>query len=237
MRITPTYPELISAGAAELTLGDRVSGLDPLVRRAQEGDASAFRELFALHKDRVASIVFRFLGQSSDVDDVVQEVFLHVHRSLPRFRGDSRFTTWLYRLTANVTKMHLRRRASRPRVVDVEVPDLPRHAEPPEGPDDALARQLRVRALYRLLERLSEKKRMVLVLHDLEGLPAAEIAEVVEAPIMTVRTRLFYARRDLYAMFEEEPTLASLVHELSAPLRGQPARRSETVSAVAEDES
>ena len=234
MRITPTYPELISAGAAELTLGDRVSGLDPLVRRAQEGDAGAFRELFALHKDRVASIVFRFLGQSSDVDDVVQEVFLHVHRSLPRFRGDSRFTTWLYRLTANVTKMHLRRRASRPRVVDVEVPDLPRHAEPP---DDALARQLRVRALYRLLERLSEKKRMVLVLHDLEGLPAAEIAEVVEAPIMTVRTRLFYARRDLYAMFEEEPTLASLVHELSAPLRGQPARRSETVSAVAEDES
>lgn len=235
MRITPTYPELLASGAsAELTLGDRVSGLDPLVRRAQEGDAAAFRDLFALHKDRVASIVFRFLGQSADVDDVVQEVFLHVHRSLPRFRGDSRFTTWLYRLTANVTKMHLRRRASRPRVVDVEVPDLPRHAEPPEGPDDALARQLRVRALYRLLERLSEKKRMVLVLHDLEGLPAAEIAEVVEAPIMTVRTRLFYARRDLYAMFEEEPTLASLVQELSTPLRGQSARGA---SAMAEDES
>lgn len=226
MRITPTYPELLASGAntEPLALGDRVTSLDPLVRRAQEGDAAAFRELFAVHKDRVASIVFRFLGQSADVDDVVQEVFLHVHRSLPRFRGESRFTTWLYRLTANVTKMHLRRRASRPRVVDVEVPDLPRHAEPPEGPDDALARQLRVRALYRLLERLSEKKRMVLVLHDLEGLPASEIAEVVEAPIMTVRTRLFYARRDLYAMFEEEPTLASLVQELSTPLRGQSGR-------------
>lgn len=234
MRITPTYPELLASGAStELPLGDRAIGLDPVVRRAQEGEAAAFRELFALHKDRVASIVFRFLGQSADVDDVVQEVFLHVHRSLPRFRGDSRFTTWLYRLTANVTKMHLRRRASRPRVVDVEVPDLPRHAEPPEGPDEALARQLRVRALYRLLERLSEKKRMVLVLHDLEGLPASEIAEVVEAPIMTVRTRLFYARRDLYAMFEEEPTLASLVHELSTPLRGQPARGAH---AVQEDE-
>lgn len=234
MRITPTYPELLASGTStELPLGDRAS-LDPLVRRAQEGEAAAFRELFALHKDRVASIVFRFLGQSADVDDVVQEVFLHVHRSLPRFRGDSRFTTWLYRLTANVTKMHLRRRASRPRVVDVEVPDLPRHAEPPEGPDEALARQLRVRALYRLLERLSEKKRMVLVLHDLEGLPAAEIAEVVEAPIMTVRTRLFYARRDLYAMFEEEPTLASLIQELSTPMRGQSVRDR---SAMAEDES
>jgi RNA polymerase sigma-70 factor (ECF subfamily) len=155
------------------------------------------------------------------VDDVVQEVFLHVHRSLPRFRGDARFTTWLYRLTANITKMHLRKRASRPRVVDVEVPDLPRHVDPPEAPDDALARQLRVRALYRLLEQLSEKKRTVLVLHDLEGMPAAEIADVVEAPIMTVRTRLFYARRDLYAMFEQEPTLAAVLQDLGGSLRGQ----------------
>ena len=222
MRITPTYPELApSIPAVELGRVERVTGVDPLIQRAQEGDAAAFREIFALHKDRVASIVFRFLGHSSEVDDVVQEVFLHVHRSLPRFRGDARFTTWLYRLTANITKMHLRRKASRPRVVDVEVPDLPRNAEPPEAPDDALARQLRIRALYRLLERLSEKKRMVLVLHDLEGMAAAEIAEVVEAPIMTVRTRLFYARRDLYAMFEEEPTLAVLLGELGGALRGQ----------------
>lgn len=221
MRITPTYPELApSIPAVELGRVERVTGVDPLIQRAQEGDAAAFREIFALHKDRVASIVFRFLGHSSEVDDVVQDVFLHVHRSLPRFRGEARFTTWLYRLTANITKMHLRKRASRPRVVDVEVPELPRHAEPPEAPDDALARQLRIRALYRLLERLSEKKRMVLVLHDLEGMPAAEIAEVVEAPIMTVRTRLFYARRDLYAMFAEEPTLASLAQELGGALRG-----------------
>ncbi len=229
MRVTPTLPEYFPGSPAGPRASPHVgavprepgSGLDPLILRAQAGEAEAFRELFALHKDRVASIVFRFLGQSADVDDVVQDVFLHVHRSLPRFRGDSRFTTWLYRLTANITKMHLRKRSCRPRVADVEVPDLPRHAEPPEAPDEALARQQRVRALYRLLERLSEKKRTVLVLHDLAELPAAEIAEIVEAPVMTVRTRLFYARRDLYALFQEEPTLAAVVSEMSTPLRGQ----------------
>ena len=125
-----------------------------LVDRAKAGDVSAFRELYAQHQRQV-SRQLAFLVPRSDLEDVLQDVFIEVFRSIKRFEGKSAFTTWLYRLTTNVTKMHLRRRASRPRVVDVEVPDLPRHAEPPEGPDEALARQLRVRALYRLLERLS----------------------------------------------------------------------------------
>ena len=218
MRITPTYPELApTVPSVEFRATERPVGVDPLVQRAQEGDAAAFRELFAQHKDRVASIVFRFLGHSSEVDDVVQEVFLHVHRSLPRFRGDARFTTWLYRLTANITKMHLRRKASRPRVVDVEVPDLPRNAEPPEAPDDALARQLRIRALYRLLERLSEKKRMVLVLHDLEGMAAAEIAEAFWVPwsgLASARTR--WIRRSIGPV----PILAPSIDLDGRPLWG-----------------
>jgi RNA polymerase sigma-70 factor (ECF subfamily) len=77
-------------------------------------------------------------------------------------------------------------------------------------PDEDAERRERVRAFGRLLDRLADKKRVVFVLHELEGLPPSEIAQIVGAPVLTVRTRLFYARRELEAMLAEEPTLASL---------------------------
>src|SRR5690606_31447082 len=191
--------------------------MDPdaaLIARAQEGDTAAFRQIFLRHRENVSRIVFRMLGPSADVEDVVQEVFLNVYRSLPSFRGDSKFSTWLYRLATNVTRMHLRRGRSRPKVADVEVPEAPRESRPPDGPDEQLERAERVRALYRLLETLSDKKREVLVLHDLEGVPAKEIAEVMGIPVLTVRTRLFYARKELYAALADEPSLRGVMEAL-----------------------
>ena len=91
--------------------------MDPVVARAQAGDEAAFQELFVQHRELVARVVHRVMGPSPELEDVVQDVFVHVYRSLKNFRGDSKFTTWLYRLTANVTKMHLRRKRSRPRIV------------------------------------------------------------------------------------------------------------------------
>ena len=87
-------------------------------------------------------------------------------------------------------------------------------------------RNERIDALYRLVDRLSEKKRTVLVLHDFEGLPAKEIAEIVEAPVLTVRTRLFYARKELYAALTEEPSLATVVESLMGDLPGKPKKGS-----------
>jgi len=210
------------------TQGDRSrrTSLDPLIARAQAGDEAAFRELFIAHRDTVARIVHRYMGPSSEVEDVVQDVFVHVYRSIAKFRGDSKFTTWLYRLTANVTKMHLRKKRSRPRTVDAPVPERRPEDAPVETPDLAIARQRRIDALYRLVDRLSEKKRDVLVLHDFEGLSAKEIAERVDAPVLTVRTRLFYARKELYAALAEEPALAQLVEQLMPDLPGKP--RTET---------
>lgn len=195
-----------------------------LIARAQEGDTGAFRQLFVRHRQDVTRIVFRMLGPSADVEDVVQDVFLNVYRSLPSFRGDSKFSTWLYRLTTNVTRMHLRRGRSRPRFADVEVPEAPRESRPPDGPDEQVERAERVRALYRLLETLSEKKREVLILHDLEGVPAKEIAELIGIPVLTVRTRLFYARKELYAALAEEPSLSGLMEQLLEELPGRPER-------------
>jgi RNA polymerase sigma-70 factor, ECF subfamily len=202
--------------------------MDPdaaLIARAQEGDTVAFRQIFLRHRGDVTRVVYRMLGPSADVEDVVQDVFLNVYRSLPSFRGDSKFSTWLYRLATNVTRMHLRRGRSRPRFADVEVPEAPRDGSPPDGPDEQVDRAERVRALYRLLQRLSEKKREVLVMHDLEGVAAKEIAEMAGIPVLTVRTRLFYARKELYAALAEEPSLRAVMDHLLDQLPGRPRAR------------
>jgi RNA polymerase sigma-70 factor (ECF subfamily) len=199
-----------------------MDGPDPLIQRAQRGEESAFNELFRRHRGDVTRLVFRVIGPSTDVEDVVQDVFVHVYRSLPRFRGDSKFSTWLYRLTVNVARMHLRKGRSRPRFVDVPVPEAPADRLPVERPDQRVEKAERVAALYRLLDELSEKKRTVLVLHDFEGVPAKDIAEMVEAPVLTVRTRLFYARKELYAAIARDPKLGPAVEALLNELPGKP---------------
>ena len=213
------------AAVRAATKAPRVDPTDPVIRRAQEGDEAAFHELFKRHRGDVTRLVFRILGQSPDVDDVVQDVFVHVYRSLPSFRGEAKFSTWLYRLTTNVARMHLRRGRSRPQIADVPVPERPSEMRPIDRPDEATDRADRVRVLYRLLEGLSEKKRTVLILHDFEGMSAKEISDVVEAPVLTVRTRLFYARKELYAAIADEPKLASVIDTLMASLPGKPRER------------
>ena len=183
---------------------------EELVERARSGDRHAFRQLFMTHRAQVARVIQRLVAHN-EVEDVVQEVFLHVHRSLASFRGDARFSTWLFRLSLNVARMHVRRGRSRPKLSlagDHSDAQLERsHVQTPAAESE---RRERMAALDRLLARLSEKKREALVLHDFEGLSAEEISKVVEAPVMTVRTRVFYARRELYAALAEEPSLAGL---------------------------
>ena len=194
----------------------RVSDGSTLVARCREGDPDAFRELFRAHREDVARLVHRMMGARADVEDLVQEVFLQVHRSIGEFRGDARFSTWLYRLTVNVVLMHRRAAKSRPHFVGEDAASPPK--DPRLLPDDQVARGRRIAAFYRVLDRLSEKKRAVFVLHEVEGMSAAEVAEVVGAPVLTVRTRLFYARREVLSMLREEPTLSSLVADLHAHL-------------------
>ena len=185
---------------------------DGLVRRAAAGDPDAFRGLFLRHKSDVARLVYRMLNAPGDLDDVIQEVFVQVFRSLKDFRGQAKFSTWLHRVTVNVVLMHRRSARSRP-VLTEEVPGELVADEGQALPDEDVERRERMRAFQRLLARLADKKRIVFVLHELEGLSPAEIAEVVGAPVLTVRTRLFYARRELEAMLGDEPSLANLMKE------------------------
>jgi len=206
------------AGAAIPTRageGDRLGNvagpleLDQLVKRSQAGDAVAFAELFRRHRGDVARLVF----PSADAEDVVQEVFLQVHKSLGEFRGQAKFTTWLHRVTVNVVLMV--RRAARSRPVFSGEPLADHEPDRRLLPDEDSARLARIAAFRRLLDRLPDKKRTVFVLHELEGIAPAEIAEMVGAPVLTVRTRLFYARRELAEMMRDEPQLAQLARDLA----------------------
>jgi RNA polymerase sigma-70 factor (ECF subfamily) len=197
-----------------------------LVERCQQGDAEAFRELFRAHRQDVTRLAQRMLGRATDLEDIVQEVFLQVHRSIRDFRHGARFSTWLYRVTVNVVLMH--RRAAKSRPIFGEAPESLMAVDGRPCADEQLERARRVQAFHRLLDRLSEKKRVVFVLHELEGLSPGEIAKIVGSPVLTVRTRLFYARRELIALLAEEPSLAGLAADLSdvseAEAEGSPAK-------------
>lgn len=211
-RMHPGVPASAHATRPDMSQGDaagRVHVDDGTVARAAAGDPEAFRTLFVRHKSDVARLVYRMLNAPANLEDVVQEVFVQVFRSLKDFRGQAKFSTWLHRVTVNVVLMHRRSARSRP-VLTEEIPGELVGDELQTLPDEDVERRERMRAFQRLLAKLADKKRVVFVLHELEGMSPAEIADVVGAPVLTVRTRLFYARRELEAMLNEEPTLAGL---------------------------
>jgi RNA polymerase sigma-70 factor (ECF subfamily) len=196
-----------------------MSDEESLISKAVAGDTESFRTLYARHRGDVARLVYRMLGARSDLEDVTQEVFFQVFRSLKDFRGQAKFSTWLHRVTVNVVLMHRRSARSRPVYVEETASDVTPDVET-IGPDEDADRRERVRAFGRLLDRLAEKKRIVFVLHELEGISPSEIAEIVGSPVLTVRTRLFYARRELEAMLADEPALASLRATFSKSSQG-----------------
>lgn len=183
-----------------------------LVNRARTGDLAAFRELFQRHRPDVTRLVFRLMGRTADLEDVTQDVFLQVYRSLPDFRGDAKFSTWLHRVTVNVVLMARRSARSRPSLVFEE----PEALDVELLPDEDAARRERLRAFARCIDKLAEKKRTAFLLHDVEGVAAAEVATMVGAPVLTVRTRLFYARKELAEHMRDEPALAAIAERIAA---------------------
>jgi RNA polymerase sigma-70 factor, ECF subfamily len=207
-------------------VSEPLSEHESLLARAATGDRAAFREVYLRHRSDVTRLVFRMLGPRPDAEDVIQEVFFQVFRSLKDFRGQSKFTTWLHRVTVNVVLMHRRAAKSRPVFADEPIEDGRINAAT-ILPDEDFARRERMRAFSRLLDRLAEKKRVVFILHELEGESPAEIAKIVGAPVLTVRTRLFYARRELEAMLAEEPALTGVLREIQAEGGGETAQARE----------
>ena len=185
-----------------------VAGDDPLlpelVESCQRGEREALGEFYRRFRTDVTRNLQRVLGPGrGDLEDVLQDVFIEAFRSIGRFRGDARVSTWLYRVTLNVALQRLRKRKRLAEVPADQVAEGACHETPERGLDN----RRRLDAVYRILDHLSAKKRVVFILHEIEGREPKEIAQLVGAPVLTVRTRLHYARKEFYRRAASEPGL------------------------------
>ncbi len=177
-----------------------------LVTACQSKERQAQSEFYLKYRAEVARTVYKVLGPDADMEDVIQDVFIEVFRCIHKFKGKAKVTTWLYRVCVNVALQRLRKRKRRP-----EGYQLPEEEQPNfETPLRNLERKENNRIVYEILDTVAPKKRVVFVLHEIMGLKAKEISKLVEANVLTVRTRLHYARKEFYEklleteLFEEE---------------------------------
>ena len=176
-----------------------------LLRRLRDRDERAFRELLESHRDRVFNITFRMLGNRHEAEDVAQEVFITVFKTIDNFREESKFSTWLYRVTVNHCKnriKYLARRHDKSRdelddTTDTDGVNGAVAAPPPRAPDSALQGQQMELLLQQAIESLDEDQRIVVVLRDVEDLSIEEICEITSLPDGTVKSRLHRARAEL----------------------------------------
>lgn len=162
--------------------------------------------LFRRHFEDVYRIVARLLGpgaSDADIEDVVQQVFLQAHRSLPGFRGDSKTSTWLYGIASRVVLTQLRswgRQRRLERAVEAELAS----AYDARSPERAAADRQALARVWRALMKIKPKKRVVYVLFEIEGMSGEQIAEQLEVPVSTVWTRIHHARRELDRLLAKE---------------------------------
>ena len=173
-------------------------GDDKLVKRAKKGDSRAFDLLVLKYQGRVAQLVSRYVSNAAEVEDVTQEAFIKAYRALPKFRGDSAFYTWLYRIAANAAKNHLVALSRRPTtdlaLDDSEAYEVPGRLKDNESPDEVIMGQQLEAVISQAIDVLPLELKAALTLREFEGLSYDEIAEVLECPIGTVRSRIFRAR-------------------------------------------
>ncbi|KAE9531826.1 RNA polymerase sigma factor RpoE [Ursidibacter arcticus] len=174
-----------------------------LVERAQQGDKKAFNLLVVRYQNRVAGLLTRYVARD-DIPDIVQESFIKAYRSLESFRGESAFYTWLYRIAVNTAKNHLTALGRRPPKEDILAEDAEsydsgvqlREADTPENL--VLSEELK-RIVFDTIENLPDELKTAITLREIDGLSYEEIAEVMQCPVGTVRSRIFRAREAIDA--------------------------------------
>jgi len=170
-----------------------------LVKRVQKGDKKAFDPLVIKYQQRIANLVSRFIRDPDEVLDVTQEAFIKAYRALPNFRGDSQFYTWLYRVAINTAKNHLATLSRRPPQGDIEAEiaeqmDMGTRLKEQETPE-RLAEEADLKAvILESIDKLPEELKTALTLREIDGLSYDEIADAMDCPIGTVRSRIFRAR-------------------------------------------
>ena len=179
-------------------MGER--GIDQaLVERVQQGDKQAFDVLVLKYQNKIIQLIYRYVHDPDEARDVAQEAFIKAYKAIDRFRGDSAFYTWIYRIAINTAKNHLVASSRRPPKGDIDAQD----AEQYEGamglkeyatPERLLLKDEIQAAIAKAIDELPDDLRTAIILRELEGLSYEEIAQTMECPIGTVRSRIFRAR-------------------------------------------
>jgi RNA polymerase sigma-70 factor (ECF subfamily) len=176
-----------------------------LVRRARQGDLGAYDELVRRYQERIYATVYHMTSNHEDANDLAQEAFIKGFQALKSFKGGSSFYTWVYRIAVNKTINFLKQRKNK---TQMSLDDMDLNAEHDPDlvaliSDKTPRREINLAELQEKLneamQKLSEPHRLVVTLHDIQGLSHEEIAEIMECNIGTVRSRLFYARQQLQA--------------------------------------
>jgi len=176
-----------------------------LVERAQRGDKRAFDLLVSKYQRKLARLLSRFIRDSTEVEDVTQEAFIKAYRALPTFRGDSAFYTWLYRIGINTAKNYLVALGRRPPTTtnidseEAEGFEDGNQLRDLNTPEDELASKQVAETVNQTLGELPEELRTAITLREIEGLSYEDIANIMNCPIGTVRSRIFRAREAIAA--------------------------------------
>ncbi|MBS4035877.1 MAG: sigma-70 family RNA polymerase sigma factor [Ignavibacterium sp.] len=167
-----------------------------LIKRFIDGEEEIFDELVKRHKEKVRNIIYLTLNDRDSIDDIAQDVFITVYRSLKNFRFESQFTTWLYRITVNKCKDHLRRKSIRRIILPFkDTQEDPGYEISPESTNTK-------EIVQHAISKLPDKMRVPLVLKDIEGFSYQEIAETMQCEIGTVKSRIFRAREGLKKLLQ-----------------------------------
>ncbi|AKU62696.1 RNA polymerase subunit sigma [Aggregatibacter aphrophilus] len=169
-----------------------------LVERVQQGDKKAFNLLVIRYQNKVAGLLTRYISPN-DIPDVVQESFIKAYRSIDSFRGDSAFYTWLYRIAVNTAKNYLTAQGRRPPNEDIlaedaESYDVGKNLRDVDTPENEMLSNELKKIVFDTIKGLQEDLRTAITLRELEGLSYEEIAEIMDCPVGTVRSRIFRAR-------------------------------------------
>lgn len=180
-----------------------------LVRRAQRGDLHAYDDLIRRYQERIYSTIYHMTSNHEDANDLVQDTFIKAYQALKSFKGGSSFYTWVYRIAVNKTINFLKQRRHRTHIslndLDVNAendPELVAFVSDKTPRREAGLTELQEK-LNEAMQKLSEDHRLVVTLHDVQGVPHEEIAKIMDCNIGTVRSRLFYARQQLQGFLSD----------------------------------
>ncbi len=201
---------------------------EELVARSAGGDLDSFNQLVVRWERPIYALAYRVIGREEEARDVVQEAFLRAYRSLGGFRGQAKFSSWLYRITLNLCRDWIRRQKRAPFVdtpEGVDVIELAGEHGPVESVEDLVARRDLGAAVNRAMAALSEDQRKAIVLKEYQGLTFQEIADLLNCPLSTVKTRLYQGLVVLRRELERQGITADVVLPHARPGPGNESRR------------